>query len=187
MKTGLYPASGICETSARIATGPYNTEPFGSFLVEFLLNRDFSMKITLLVISSVLLLLAGSASPAMAEESSLKNLLSFDNDKEQHNASHFVQPVNRAKNSSPSIWTKIGHDMKRLNNGTKRFFSNTANALCWKKKTSPPPASRTSNSFGRASSKPKENTSWFKPFWTREEPSLPESTRDFVGMERPRM
>ena len=143
------------------------------------------MKTALLVFSSMLLL-AGSPQASWAEESSLKNLLPFGNDKQQRDASHFVQPVNRAKNSSPSIWTKMEQDMKRLNNGTKRFLSNTANALCWKK-SPPPPASRTASHSWRTPSKPKENTSWFKPFWIREEPPLPQSTQEFVGMERPRM
>ncbi|MDZ7616130.1 MAG: hypothetical protein U1E05_03950 [Patescibacteria group bacterium] len=143
------------------------------------------MKTTVLVLSSVLLFLAGSAPPAGAEDSSLRNLLSVGNDQEHQKSSHFVQPVNRTKNSSPSIWAKMEQDMKRLNHGTKRFFSNTANALCWKK-TSPSP-SRSSTSSWRSPAKPKESTSWFKPFWAQEEPRVPQSTQEFVGMERPRM
>ncbi|MFW5692763.1 MAG: hypothetical protein ACOCWL_00970 [Thermoguttaceae bacterium] len=149
-----------------------------------------------MLVPVVLLGLPGSA-PLHAEEFSLNDLNPFQSrEQEVERQTDYSQryPVanasRRAGPQSPSLWTRMGDDLRRLNNGTKRALANTADALCWKNwgKSSSPPPSRTSTHTWRTPSTPKQsNNSWFTPFWSREEPKGPQTPQDFVGMERPRM
>ncbi len=149
------------------------------------------MKITQIVLSGAILLPLGASQSLRAEEFSLQNLNPFSNRETGRARAQPLVEVSNRGGQSPSIWARIGQDLRRLNDGTKRALTNTADALCWKNwgKSSPPPApSRTSTHTWRTpSTPPKSNSSWFTPFWSREEPPQPRTPQDFVGMERPRM
>lgn len=154
-----------------------------------------AVKITQIALSSVLLLFPFPGWPSLlrAEGFSLQDLNPFssrnDAPEMDHGRSHSLVDVShRTGGQGPSLWDRVSADLRRLNNGTKRFLANTADALCWRKKSPPPPPSRTSTHKWRTPSTSKNsNSRWFTPFWTREEPPLPKSPQDFVGMERPRM
>jgi len=146
------------------------------------------MKIEPIVLLVVLVL--GSLPTARAEGFSLHDLNPFGNREKtrETSPSQPTRPTNasyRAGGQGPSVWTKLNRNVKRLNEGTKRFLANTANALCWK--SASPPPKRSTHSWRSPAPEKKSNTSWFKPFWSREEPPLPRTPQDFVGMERPRM
>ena len=145
------------------------------------------MKITQILLSGVLLLFPVLPPPLLAEGFSLQSLNPFGSREDDHptqRAEHhsLVDVSRRTSQQSPSIWAKVNSDLRRLNNGTKRFLANTADALCWKKSSPPAPPSRTSTS-----SRQKSESGWFTPFWSREEPKMPRSPQEFVGMERPKM
>lgn len=155
------------------------------------------MNIAPIAVPLVLLGLLVSA-PLHAEEFSLNDLNPFrgrEHEEEERETDYSQRyPVadasRRAEPQSPSLLTRMGDDLRRLNNGTKRALANTADALCWKNwgKSSSPPSSRTSTHRWRTPSEPKQsNSRWFTPFWSREEPKGPRTPQDFVGMERPRM
>lgn len=151
------------------------------------------MKITQIVLLGVLLLFPGLSRPVQAEGFSLQNLNPFGRHKDDHptqRAEHhsLVDVSRRTSQQSPSIWAKVNSDLRRLNNGTKRFLANTADALCWKKSSPPASSSRTSPYDRQKSSTSKKSESgWFTPFWSRQEAPMPRSPQEFVGMERPRM
>lgn len=151
------------------------------------------MKITQIVLSGVLLLFPVLSPPVLAEGFSLQSLNPFSSREEGREAdrapSHSLVDVSRrSSQQSPSIWAKMNSDLRRLNNGTKRFLANTADALCWKKSSPPASSSRTSPYDRQNSSTSKKSESgWFTPFWSRQEPPVPRSPQEFVGMERPRM
>ncbi len=152
------------------------------------------MNIAQFLLSGVLLLSCGQF--LRAEGFALQDLNPFSSREADRPADYssrysVVEVSNRPGGQSPSLWGRVQQDLRRLNNGTKRALSNTADALCWKNwgRSSPPPApSRTSTHTWRTpSAPPRSNNSWFTPFWSREEPPQPRTPQDFVGMERPRM
>ena len=124
-----------------------------------------------------------------AEEASQKGWFSFGKKDPQPAASsaYHSSGSHRTSDRSPSLWQKFEQDMARLNNGTKRFFAKTADALTWKSaKSAPPP--RPLHPWQVPSQPKQKKKSWFTPFWAQEkEAPLPQSPQDFVGMERPQM
>ncbi|MDY0166728.1 MAG: hypothetical protein RBS80_09310 [Thermoguttaceae bacterium] len=151
------------------------------------------MKITQIVLLGVFLLFPGLSRPVQAEGFSLQSLNPFGSREDDHptqRAEHhsLVDVSRRTSQQGPSIWAKVNSDLRRLNNGTKRFLANTADALCWKKSSPPASSSRTSPYNRQNSSTPKKSESgWFTPFWGRQESQVPRSPEEFVGMERPKM
>ncbi len=151
------------------------------------------MKIIQISLAGALLALPGSSQPLRAEGFSLQDLNPFAGRESQqdHAQQHVLVDASYQRGGNPSLLARVGDDVRRLHNGTWRFLANTADALCWKnwgRSSPPPPPSRTSTHRWRTPSRPeRSNSSWFTPFWSREEPPLPKSPQDFVGMERPRM
>lgn len=91
-----------------------------------------------------------------------------------------------ATDQGPSLWEQIQQDMRRLNANTRRFFSDTAEALTprWPRRPTPP----TTGWLGpRRKPGREEERSWFGGLFAPEEPRMPQSPQDFVGMDRPEM
>ena len=86
----------------------------------------------------------------------------------------------------PSLWEQIQLDMRRFNARTKRFFDETADALTW---DSPPKFRSPLSGWFQPKPKPRrhETRSWFGGLFAPEEPRMPQSPQDFVGMDRPEM
>jgi len=106
-------------------------------------------------------------------------------------------PDHRRAYDEPSIWEQFQRDMRRFNARTKRFLDDTADAL-----TTPPPPPRVPNwlkpkpLFGPRKTtadrryhhrKADDNRSWFDGLFAPDEPPMPQSPEDFVGMDRPEM
>ena len=152
------------------------------------------MKLVQILLAGALPALLGSSQPLRAEGFSLQDLNPFaDREGQQDHAQrHVLVDASHQRRGNPSMLARVGDDLRRLHNGTWRFVGNTVDALCWKNwgksSSPPPPPSRTSTHTWRTPSTPqRSNSSWFTPFWSREEPPRPKTPQDFVGMERPRM
>jgi len=103
------------------------------------------------------------------------------------------------RSDEPSGWEKFQQGWRAFDMRTKKFFSDTADALTppppkvpdWlkpkplfrpKKKVRPPYG----YGYSRRQKKEKEE-SWFDGLFAPEEPPMPQSPEDFVGMDRPEM
>jgi len=133
-----------------------------------------------LLLSTVVALLVG-VQPATADWP-LQNLIPLGKKQEE-------KPAKAAEKSTvkwePLVRLEAG--VKKLGDGTKKFFTDTAETLRLKKpaaKRKPTSRYRPWSSYSKAR-KQEEKKSWLDSLFRREEPEPIQSMKDFVGLERP--
>ena len=101
------------------------------------------------------------------------------------------------KSDEPTGWEKFQQGWREFDARTKQFFSDTADAI-----TPPPPKmpewlkpkplfrpkKKERSSYGYSyTRRQKKDESWFDGLFAPEDPPMPQSPEDFVGMDRPEM
>ncbi len=144
------------------------------------------MKTSGILSAAVLVVLLVSGQSAAADGWSLWKLLPFGK-------KEATRPA-RKSFARPSPLEKLDDDMKKFNEGTKKFFAQAVDALRWKKPDAKKRPTKRYLSWIREPKDPrylrepkKQKKSWWDSLFRREEPKRVDSMKDWVGLSKPEM